>query len=155
MAAVTVGRFFGVPAEKIDKALRGYTPLNNRSQLMKTADNTLVIDAYNANPTSMRASIGNFSRMEADAKMLILGDMLELGTDSAYEHQKVIDYLQECGLENVLLVGNQFAATRHAFPCFADAPALIEYLKQHKPQGQTILIKGSNGIKLNTVVNFL
>lgn len=155
LAAVTVGRFFGVPAEKIDKALRGYTPLNNRSQLMKTADNTLVIDAYNANPTSMRASIGNFSRMEADAKMLILGDMLELGTDSADEHQKVIDYLQECGLENVLLVGNQFAATRHAFPCFADAPTLIEHLKQHKPQGQTILIKGSNGIKLNTVVNFL
>lgn len=90
--------------EKIDKALAGYTPQNNRSQLKKTADNTLIIDAYNANPTSMMASISNFRNMQAENKMLILGDMRELGKDSADEHQKIADYLEECGFKDVVLV---------------------------------------------------
>ena len=96
--------------EKIDKALARYTPQNNRSQLKKTADNTLIIDAYNANPTSMMASISNFRNMQAENKMLILGDMRELGKDSADEHQKIADYLEECGFKDVVLVGELFAA---------------------------------------------
>ena len=130
-------------------------PQNNRSQLKQTADNTLIIDAYNANPTSMRASIGNFYKMKADHKMLILGDMRELGKDSAEEHQKVVDYLEECGLHDVVLVGEQFAANRHTCPTYPDAPALIEHLKADKPHGKTILIKGSNGIRLSSVVEYL
>ena len=155
LAAVTIGRFFGADAEKTDKALAGYTPRNNRSQLRKTADNTLIIDAYNANPTSMMASIGNFGNMQAENKMLILGDMRELGKESAEEHQKIVDYLEECGFEDVVLVGELFAATRHTYPDYRDATALIAALQENKPCGKTILIKGSNGIKLSSVTDYL
>lgn len=155
LAAVTIGRFFGADAEKTDKALARYTPRNNRSQLRKTADNTLIIDAYNANPTSMMASIGNFGNMQAENKMLILGDMRELGKESAEEHQKIVDYLEECGFEDVVLVGELFAATRHTYPDYRDATALIAALQENKPCGKTILIKGSNGIKLSSVTDYL
>ena len=96
LAAITIGRFFGVEDAKINEALAGYTPQNNRSQLKKTDDNTLIIDAYNANPTSMMAALQNFRNMEVPHKMLILGDMRELGAESAAEHQKIADYLKEC-----------------------------------------------------------
>lgn len=155
LAAITIGRFFKVEPEKIDKALSEYVPQNNRSQLKKTADNTLIIDAYNANPTSMMASISNFRNMEAEQKMLILGDMRELGKDSAGEHQKIVDYLEECGFDNVALVGELFDATRHTYPTYPDAPTLIAELEKNKPHGYTILIKGSNGIKLSTVIDHL
>ena len=155
LAAVTIGHFFGVEPEKIDKALAGYTPQNNRSQLKKTADNTLIIDAYNANPTSMMASISNFRNMQAENKMLILGDMRELGKDSADEHQKIADYLEECGFKDVVLVGELFAATRHPYQSYPDVTALIAELQREKPCGKTILIKGSNGIKLSSVVEYL
>lgn len=155
LAAVAIGRFFRVDPQEIDRALSEYEPQNNRSQLKKTADNTLIIDAYNANPTSMMASIGNFRRMQAAQKLLILGDMRELGTDSPAEHQKIVDYLEECGFEEVWLVGEQFAATRHACRTFADAPAVIAAIREDKPLGKTILIKGSNGVKLHTVIDYL
>ena len=155
LAAVTVGHFFNVDSKKIDKALTEYTPQNNRSQLKKTADNTLIIDAYNANPTSMMASISNFHNMEAGHKMLILGDMRELGKDSAEEHQKIVDYLEECKFEHVALVGELFTATRHTYPTYPNAAALITELQKNKPIGSMILIKGSNGIKLNTVIEYL
>ena len=155
LAAITIGRFFGVEPEKIDAALAAYTPQNNRSQLKQTADNTLIIDAYNANPTSMQASLANFHNMKVENKMLILGDMRELGKDGPEEHQKIADFLTECGFEDVMLVGEQFAAARHSFPTYPDAAAVIEVLKQSKPHGKTILIKGSNGIRLNTVIDYL
>ena len=155
LAAITIGHFFGVEAVKIDRALHEYEPRNNRSQLKKTADNTLIIDAYNANPTSMLAAISNFHNMQAGGKMLILGDMRELGKDSPGEHQKIVDCLQEYGFKDVALVGELFAATRHTYPTYPDAPALIAELQKNKPCGKTILIKGSNGIKLNTVVDYL
>lgn len=155
LAAVAVGRYFGVPATDIDAALCQYVPQNNRSQLEKTADNTLIIDAYNANPTSMQASIGNFKEMDAENKMLILGDMRELGPDSADEHQQIVDYLQACGFTDVVLVGSQFAATRHSYRTYPDVDALIQALQTDKPVGKTILIKGSNGIRLSSVVPFL
>lgn len=115
LAAITIGRFFGVEDTKINEALAGYTPQNNRSQLKKTDDNTLIIDAYNANPTSMMAALQNFRNMEVPHKMLILGDMRELGAESAAEHQKIADYLKECAFEKVWLVGDQFAAAEHSF----------------------------------------
>lgn len=155
LAAVTIGRFFGIEAEKIDKALTEYTPQNNRSQLKKTADNTLIIDAYNANPTSMRAAIGNFRNMQAEQKMLILGEMRELGKESANEHQKIVDYLEECGFKDVILVGELFANTRHNYISYPHAPALIATLQKEKPSGRTILLKGSNGTRLSTIVEYL
>ena len=155
LAAVTIGRFFGVEAGKIDEALAGYTPRNNRSQLKKTADNTLIIDAYNANPTSMMAALQNFRNMTVKKKMLILGDMRELGVESAAEHRKIVDFLQECSFEKVLLVGEQFTATHPPYHTYANAQEVIKELQTEKPKDYTILIKGSNGIKLSTVVEFL
>lgn len=155
LAAVAVGCYFDVEPEQIDKALASYNPVNNRSQLKQTEDNTLIIDAYNANPTSMMAAISNFYKIQAENKQLILGDMRELGKESAEEHQKIINYLEECGFKDVILVGSQFAATRHFYNTFPDAPALITALQQHKPAGKTILIKGSNSLRLNSVADYL
>lgn len=155
LAAIAVGRFFGVEAEKVDRALGEYTPCNNRSQLKRTADNTLIIDAYNANPTSMRAAIDNFAQMQAKNKMLILGDMLELGKDSPSEHQEVVDRLEALGLDDTVLVGGLFSATRHTCPAYADADELAQALRRQKPAGKTILIKGSNGMKLASIAEYL
>ena len=154
LAAITIGRFFGVEDAKINEALAGYTPQNNRSQLKKTDDNTLIIDAYNANPTSMMAALQNFRNMEVPHKMLILGDMRELGAESA-EHQKIADYLKECAFEKVWLVGDQFAAAEHSFQTYPNVQEVIKELEADKPKGYTILIKGSNGIKLSSVVDYL
>lgn len=155
LAAVTIGRFFGVEAGDIDEALAGYTPQNNRSQLQQTEDNTLIIDAYNANPTSMMAALQNFRNMTAPKKMLLLGDMRELGAESLPEHQKIVDYIKESGFEEVWLVGDEFASVRHSFKTYPDVQEVIKDLKDSKPKGYTILIKGSNGIKLSTAVEYL
>lgn len=155
LAAVTIGRFFEVEAEKIDSALAGYTPQNNRSQLKKTEDNTLIIDAYNANPTSMLAALQNFRHMAAPHKMLILGDMRELGAESLSEHQKIADYLTESDFEKVWLVGEQFASVQHAFKTYKNVQEVIKELEADKPKGYTILIKGSNGIKLSSTIEYL
>lgn len=155
LAAITIGCYFHIPADKINQALTDYTPTNNRSQLMQTARNTLIVDAYNANPTSMMAALGNFSRMETQHKMLILGDMRELGEDSLSEHQKIVEYLQHFGAERVILVGSEFGRTQHTFTCYPDVEATIEALQAEKPEGMTILIKGSNGIHLNRLLDML
>ncbi|WP_294632017.1 UDP-N-acetylmuramoyl-tripeptide--D-alanyl-D-alanine ligase [uncultured Bacteroides sp.] len=155
LAAAAVGSFFGVEPDKVDAALSAYVPQNSRSQLKETADNTLIIDAYNANPTSMRASLSNFRNMQAANKMLILGEMGELGKESAEEHQKIADYLKESRFSDVVLVGEKFAAARHDYPTFPTVKELIEELKQHKPCGKTILIKGSHYTKLESIIGYL
>lgn len=155
LAAVTIGHFFGVESQKINEALKTYTPQNNRSQLKQTENNTLIIDAYNANPTSMLAALKNFHSMNMPNKMLILGDMRELGAESLTEHQKTVDYIKESGFEKVWLVGDQFAATQHSFRNFKDVQELIMELQTNKPKDATVLIKGSNGIKLNSIIDYL
>lgn len=155
LAAITIGLFFGVEAAKINEALAGYTPQNNRSQLKKTNDNTLIIDAYNANPTSMMAALQNFRNMEVPHKMLLLGDMRELGAESAAEHQKIADYIKEYDFEEVWLVGEQFAAAEHSFKTYPNVQEVIKELETNKPKGYTILIKGSNGIRLSSTVDHL
>lgn len=155
MAAVTIGRFFGVDAKHIKKALENYRPSNNRSQFKKTGNNQLIIDAYNANPTSMTAALSNFNKMQANNKMLILGDMRELGVESQAEHQKIIDMIVEYGFNDVILVGTQFTETRNNFKCYPNVIALSEDLKKHCPSNKTILIKGSNGIHLEKIIDLL
>ena len=140
LAAITIGLFFGVEAAKINEALAGYTPQNNRSQLKKTNDNTLIIDAYNANPTSMMAALQNFRNMEVPHKMLLLGDMRELGAESAAEHQKIADYIKECDFEEVWLVGEQFAAAEHSFKTYPNVQEVIKELETNKPKGYTCLL---------------
>lgn len=155
LAAITVGRYFEVPDNLICEALSQYTPQNNRSQLKQTAHNTLIIDAYNANPSSMQVSIENFHRMQASDKLLILGDMRELGEDSAIEHQRIVDQLIAFRFTNVYLVGELFGATNHPYRHFTNASSLIETLQAEQPTDKTILIKGSNGIRLFSIVEYL
>ena len=155
LAAVAVGLYFGTDPSDVDRAISGYVPCNNRSQLARTARNTLIIDAYNANPTSMRAALDNFGQMDAPHKAVILGDMRELGADSGEEHRRVVDYLCRAGFEKVYLVGGEFASVCPPFPVFPTANELIEELKAHTPEGYTILIKGSNGVHLSSVAGYL
>lgn len=149
LAAITVGLHFGVTPAQICHALEHYVPANNRSQLTTTADNWLIVDAYNANPTSMAAAISNFTHISvAQPKMAILGDMRELGDVSAKEHQKIVDSLASAGLDEVWLVGDEFMKTRCNFRKFNNVEEVKNAIREQKPRGRYILVKGSNGIKL-------
>lgn len=148
LAAATVGRHFGVTNEQIRHALENYTPTNNRSQLTVTAKNHLVVDAYNANPTSMAAALDNFKAIEADNKMLILGSMGELGEVSKMEHEKIVSTLKDYAFADVWLVGSEFAAIEHPFRQFADVEEVKTAIAAEQVQGKFILIKGSNSQKL-------
>lgn len=155
LAAAAIGRYFGVSDDDISSALVSYLPHNNRSQLKETADNKLIVDAYNANPTSMMAALKNFRQVEAPHKMVILGDMKELGEASREEHQKVVDYLKECGFDRVVLVGPELAAATHSYQTFQHVDEVLADIRIHKPQGYYILIKGSNSMKLSQLPEYL
>jgi UDP-N-acetylmuramoyl-tripeptide--D-alanyl-D-alanine ligase len=155
LAAVAIGEYLGLNKSEIKRGLENYTPQNNRSQLTVTEKNKLVVDAYNANPTSMRSAILNFAQMEVASKTLILGDMLELGGQSAEEHQNIITLLQQNEFDSVLLVGKEFKNTRNTYHCFNDVSELQTYLKEHPIQNNYVLIKGSRGIKLEKVLTTL
>lgn len=148
LAAATIGLYFGVNEEEVSQALKNYIPSNNRSQLEVTPHNKLIVDAYNANPTSMMAALKNFRDMKVDNKMAILGDMRELGTVSEEEHQNVVDFLKDAGLSNTWLVGEEFGKTRCNFRKFANVEKVKEAIKELHIENHYILIKGSNGIKL-------
>lgn len=155
LAAVTIGRFFSVPEQRICEALEEYVPQNNRSQLTETERNKLIVDAYNANPTSMMAALENFRLMAVGRKMAVLGDMKELGGASLDEHRKVVEYLKECGFERVLLVGEEFGKVNGSFEHCQDVEQAGELLKKEMPQGFYILIKGSNSMKLSRLKELL
>ena len=155
LCAVAVGCYFGVSHEDISVALSEYIPQNNRSQLTVTKHNRLVVDAYNANPTSMRAALDNFVCMEVPRKMAILGDMKELGEATATAHQEVVDRLATCGFDEVWLVGDAFAKTVHAQRTFADVEEVKAALQESTPEDFCILIKGSNSMKLASLVQYL
>lgn len=155
LCAAAVGCYFGVAHGDVSVALAEYTPQNNRSQLTKTEHNMLVVDAYNANPTSMRAALDNFARMEVPRKMAILGDMKELGEATSSAHQEVVDRLASCGFDEVWLVGEAFAKTNHRQRVFADVEEVKAALQETAPKDTYILIKGSNSMKLASLVPYL
>ena len=155
LCAAAVGCYFDVDEEDIAAALAGYTPQNNRSQLTVTEHNRLVVDAYNANPTSMRAALDNFARMEVSRKMAILGDMKELGEATAEAHQEVVDRLKGCAFDEVWLVGEAFAQTRHTQRTFANVEEVKAALQEIELKDYCILIKGSNSMKLSSLVPHL
>ena len=148
LAAVTVGLFYGVDPEMINKAIENYVPSNNRSQLTETGRNHLIVDAYNANPTSMAAAIDNFALMQVGPKMAILGDMRELGESSHDEHVAAVNKLKSCQFDQVWLVGSEFENVDCDYRKFADVEAVKEAIKAEPINGYYILIKGSNGIRL-------
>ena len=148
LAAVTVGLHFGVTAEQICHALENYVPSNNRSQLTETPHNHLIVDAYNANPTSMAAALDNFSLMDVAPKMAILGEMRELGASSREEHVRVVERLKDCPFDEVWLVGEEFKDIDCPFRKFDDVEQVKAAIAANRPEGRYILIKGSNGTRL-------
>ena len=150
LAAATIGLYFGVSAQQINHALSGYVPSNNRSQFEQTKDNRLIVDAYNANPTSMAAALDNFAQIKAEHKMVIIGDMKELGEVSHDEHQKIVDMLKALDIETVWLVGAEFehCDTPQSFRLFDNVEQVKEAIAADKPHGKYILVKGSNSTKL-------
>ena len=148
LAAIAIGCHFEVPAEAICEALDNYIPSNNRSQLTETTDNHLIVDAYNANPTSMMAALENFRLMEVQNKVAVLGDMKELGEGSADEHRKIVSFLSTCGFERIILVGAEFGKANEGFEHYSDVEAVKQLFATNKPVGKYILIKGSNSMKL-------
>ena len=148
MAAIAVGLNFGVEPADINKALAAYKPSNNRSQLTVTEKNHLVVDAYNANPSSMRAALDNFRLMDVKPKMAILGEMRELGNSSRKEHQKLVAQLAESNLDEVWLVGDEFTDLPASFRHFHDVEEVKAAISEQQPEGRYILIKGSNSTRL-------
>ena len=148
LAAVTVGLHFGVAPSAISEAIAGYVPSNNRSQLTETGRNHLIVDAYNANPTSMAAALTNFRLMQVSPKMAILGEMRELGESSSEEHVAMVNNLKQCAFDQVWLVGDEFKEIDCPYRKFADVEAVKAALATEPIEGYYILIKGSNGNRL-------
>jgi len=155
LAAVAIGNYFGVENKKIKAGIENYKPTNNRSQFIETERNKLVVDAYNANPSSMNFAINNFAEINAENKTLILGDMLELGEQSVAEHQKIVELIENFGFTNVFLTGNFFSETKNNFKCFENVTELEKYIATNKITNSYILIKGSRGMKLEGVIGLL
>jgi UDP-N-acetylmuramoyl-tripeptide--D-alanyl-D-alanine ligase len=152
LAAVTIGKYFNVEEEKIKTAIENYSPSNSRSQLIKKGTNTIILDAYNANPASMRAAIENFARMEGRNKILLLGSMMELGEESEREHEDLIKLIDKYQWETVVLVGNNFKDLNHPYLQFTNAAEAGEWLKAHQPEHSQILIKGSRSMQMEKVL---
>lgn len=155
LAAIAIGLFFEVDPKRINEAISSYIPQNNRSQLKKTAKNTLIIDAYNANPSSMQAALKNFEKMSLPHKALVLGDMLELGSETEKEHQYIVDQIKKSHFEKVFLIGEHFNATKNTFLSFLSQAEFIEYLESNPLDGYAILMKGSRSSKLEQLIDYL
>ena len=156
--ALALGSYFEVPLQKMISGLRTYTPSNNRSQLQKTSKNELIVDAYNANPSSMQLALKNFARESSKNKLLILGDMFELGVSENEEHSKILDLVNELGFSNIILIGEAFSklALKSAIS-FKSMEEALDYFNNetNRPKGQRILLKGSRGIALERLIPFL
>lgn len=157
MAAIATGLYYGISPENITKAIESYEPTNNRSQIIKTLKNNLILDAYNANPVSMNNAIVSFKDFGADNPVLILGDMFELGDSSEEEHRKIIELLKLIGFKEVFLVGEDFykIQNKSSFKTFEKTEDLKNYLFENKLINKNILIKGSRGMKLENLLDIL
>jgi UDP-N-acetylmuramoyl-tripeptide--D-alanyl-D-alanine ligase len=152
LAAVTIGLYFKVPIEKIKSAIEHYTPTNSRSQLMNWHNNQLILDAYNANPSSMKLAVENFAKIDSTEKIMCLGGMKELGEESVLEHQALINYIQSFNWEQVVLVGGDFKHCQHQYLYFENALEAKQWLKSKAYQNKHILIKGSRGIQMEQMI---
>ena len=155
LAAVAVGRFFRIPAERISRAIAAYEPTNNRSQFKKTENNELIIDAYNANPSSMKVALDNFITMPVQPKAIILGDMRELGPTSDELHAEVVEQIKKGQFDKVFLCGEHFSKVGKEFSPFATTEAMVEELRKQPLKGYHILIKGSHSMGLEKLADIL
>ena len=152
LAAISIGRYFGVEEDAITEALSEYTPSNSRSQFVQRGSNRIILDAYNANPSSMKLAVENFARMEGEHKWVALGAMMEMGEESAYEHQQLVELIGLYQWEKVILVGKDFqlyAGTNNWFPNVEKA---AEWYREQNPQGIQLLLKGSRSMKMEKLL---
>ncbi|WP_422860875.1 UDP-N-acetylmuramoyl-tripeptide--D-alanyl-D-alanine ligase [Flagellimonas sp. S174] len=154
-AAIIMGKYFNVPLDDIKSALEGYSPENNRSQIIEKSGIKIILDAYNANPTSMEMAIRNFANLKTFDSYLILGDMFELGEASTEEHQAIADLTKTLEFTNVLLVGKHFYETRTPFLKFKTYEELESHLESHPIEKGNVLIKGSRGMALERILDYL
>ena len=155
VAAITMGTYFKVPENDIKEAIENYTPNNNRSQIIQSASNTIVLDAYNANPSSMKVALENFALLAAEHKAVVLGDMFELGDESLEEHQAIVDLSKSLQFKQCYFIGAHFYATKtnkHQFKTFED---FSTYLKNNRILHHSILIKGSRGMRLERILELM
>ncbi len=152
LAAVAIGQYFNVPEEKIRQAIENYFPNNSRSQLISRNGNTFVLDAYNANPTSMRAAIENFAKQPNPSKYVCIGGMMELGEESIAEHQGIVNLLKQYTWAGVLLVGGDFSKVDHHYLFLPDSNTAMEWLKSKSITNGMFLIKGSRSMKMETLM---
>ncbi len=152
LAAVTVGKFFEVPEDKIRSAIEDYTPSNSRSQLIEKGSNKIILDAYNANPSSMKLAIENFARKNSENKILMLGAMAELGKLSLQEHQEIIDLIKKYSWKEVALVGGDFLKISHPFLSFQNSLLAKEWFSKQQFQNSYILVKGSRSMQMEKVL---
>lgn len=155
MAAIAIGNYFNVESNLIIKALENYRPTNNRSQFIETDKNKIVMDAYNANPVSMSNAINNFKNICDNNHLLILGDMRELGKESLSEHLEILNLIKKLNFNNVILVGSEFSKVNKDFTSFSNVDELIKHINENEISGMKILIKGSNSIHLEKIINLL
>ena len=158
MAAVTVGLYFGVPVQKIITAIEAYRPVNHRSQLIETANNFIVMDAYNANPTSMAAALDNFSNYRDTKRAVMLGDMLELGSVAGAEHTEIVNKVKKSDFSMHIFVGKHFMSVctpDKQTMVFPDVNQAAEWLEKNPLKGYRILIKGSRGIRMENLLRVL
>lgn len=153
LAAVTVGKNFKVSEEKIREAIAGYEPSNSRSQLKQVGSNKIILDAYNANPSSMRLAIENFAKLNASRKYLILGAMAELGAESIQEHSSLVDLISKYNWAGVVLVGGDFLKVKHPFISFENSAQAAEWWSNENIQDAYLLIKGSRSSQMEKVIS--
>lgn len=152
LCAAVIGKYFSVPEEKIKASIEAYAPSNSRSQLVQKDGNSIILDAYNANPTSMKAAIENFARLKADHKVLMLGGMMELGADSINEHKAIVALIKQFPWQHVVLVGGDFANIDHGFLFFETAAQAKEWFRQQQFSGTHLLIKGSRSMQMEKIL---
>lgn len=153
LCAVAIGKFFGVPDEKIHGAITGYQPSNSRSQMIEAGSNHIILDAYNANPSSMKAAIENLAKIKATDKVLMLGAMMELGDESLAEHQGIVDLIRQYSWKAVVLVGGDYGKLKHPYIYLGDAAAARDWYRQQQFENTYVLIKGSRSMKMETVLS--
>ncbi|MGK0414656.1 MAG: UDP-N-acetylmuramoyl-tripeptide--D-alanyl-D-alanine ligase [Polaribacter sp.] len=151
-AAITIGAYFKVSQEAIKEAIESYVSTNNRSQIIETKKNKIILDAYNANPSSMRAALESFASLKTDPKIIILGDMFELGNDSALEHQEIVNLANAFNFKHQYFVGENFYQTETEKNLFKSYEAFEAFIKQYPIENATILVKGSRGMRLERVL---
>ncbi|MCX6209007.1 MAG: UDP-N-acetylmuramoyl-tripeptide--D-alanyl-D-alanine ligase [Bacteroidetes bacterium] len=152
LTAVAIGKYFNVPAQKIKAAIESYVPSNSRSQLIEKDGNKIILDAYNANPSSMKLAIENFAKLKASNKVLMLGAMMELGDESIAEHQAIIELLEKFTWQNVVLVGGDFAKVTHQFIYLNNSIEAANWYLQQQFKDCNILIKGSRSMQMEKVI---